>query len=163
MTTKANHTFSADFEQVYAKVTDPEFLRAKYLGIGGRNVSFSESAQDGDVFRLVSSREVPSNPPAFARKFLADWNKMDETMEWKRNADGSARGTYTGKVKGVPGVLEGTFDLRPDGSGCVEDIAMTAHIRVPLVGKKIAAIVEGETADSLVDEYEFLCGELGES
>ena len=163
MTTKANHTFSADFEQVYAKVTDPEFLRAKYLGIGGRNVSFSESGQDGDVFRLVSSREVPSNPPSFARKFLADWNKMDETMEWTRNKDGSAHGAYVGKVKGVPGVLEGTFDLRADGSGSVEDIVMTAHIRIPLVGKKIAAIVEAETADSLVDEGAFLRGVLGEA
>ena len=40
---------------------------------------------------------------------------------------------------------------------------MTAHIRIPLVGKKIAAIVEGETADSLVEEYAFLRGVLGEA
>jgi hypothetical protein len=40
---------------------------------------------------------------------------------------------------------------------------MTAHIRVPIVGKKIAAIVEGETADSLVDEGAFLSRELGEA
>ena len=163
MTVKTKHRFAASLDEVYAKVTDPDFLRAKYLGIGGRNVSFSESGQDGEVFRLRSSREVPSNPPGFARKFLADWNKMEETMEWTRNKDGSARGVYTGKVKGVPGVLEGTFDLSPDGTGCVEDIAMTAHIRVPLVGKKIAALVEDETAASLEDEYAFLRGDLGEN
>jgi hypothetical protein len=39
---------------------------------------------------------------------------------------------------------------------------MTAHIRVPIVGKKIAAIVEDQTADSLVDEGAFLRQELGE-
>ena len=162
MSHATRHSFTASFDEVYAKVTDPNFLRAKYLGIGGRNVNFSESAQDGDVFRLRSSREVPSNPPAFARKFLADWNKMEETMEWTRNDDGSAHGAYVGKVRGIPGGLEGTFDLRADGTGCVEDIVMTARIRVPIVGKKIAAIVEGETADSLVDEGAFLSRELGE-
>ena len=162
MSHSTKHSFSASFDEVYARITDKNFLQAKYEGIGGRNVSFSEAGQDGDVFRLKSSREVPSNPPGFARKFLSDWNKMEETMEWSRNPDGSAHGAYTGKVKGVPGVLEGTFDLRADGSGCVEDIVMTAHIRVPLVGKKIAAIVEGETAASLVDEYAFLRNDLGE-
>jgi hypothetical protein len=40
---------------------------------------------------------------------------------------------------------------------------MTARIRIPIVGNKIAAIVEGETADSLVDGYAFLRGDLGEA
>ena len=162
MSHATQHSFTARFDQVYAKVIDENFLRAKYEGIGGRNVNFTECGQDGDVFRIRSSREVRSNPPAFARKFLADWNKMEETMEWSRQDDGSAQGIYVGKVRGVPGVLEGTFDLRPDGTGCVEDIVMTAHIRVPIIGKKIAAIVEDETADSLVEEYAFLRKDLGE-
>ena len=163
MSHKTRHAYAASFDEFYAKLIDETFLRAKYEGIGSRNVSFSECRQDDDVFRIKWAREVPSNPPAFARKFLKEWNSLDESIEWILKSDGSAHGDYACKTHGVPGTLKGDFDLRPDGTGCVEDIVMKATIKIPLIGKKIAAIVEDESADSLVKEYAFTRGELGEA
>ena len=163
MSHKTKHAYSASFDEIYAKLIDEAFLQAKYEGIGSRNVSFSECSQDGDVVMIKWTREVPANPPAFARKFLKEWNSLDETMEWSLNSDGTAHGDYSCKTLGVPGMLTGNFGLRPDGTGCVEDIVMTSVVKIPLVGKKIAAIIEDESAQSLAKEYTFTRGELGEA
>ena len=163
MTFKTTHAYAASFDEFYGKLTNKAFLQSKYEGTGSRNVTISECRQDGDVFRVVWAREVPSNPPAFARKFLAEWNSLHETIEWSRKGDGSAFGDYKCKTSGVPGVLEGKFDLRSEGSGCVEKITMKATVRIPILGKKIAAIVESETEDQLDKEYAFSRSELGES
>jgi hypothetical protein len=163
MSHKTRHAYAASFDEVYAKLTDEAFLRAKYEGIGSRNVNFSECRRDGDVVSIKWTREIPANPPAFARKFLKEWNTLDETMEWTLDNDGSAHADYSCDTRGVPGKLKGDFKLRADGTGCVEDIVMTSTVSIPLVGKKIASVIEDESAKSLADEYEYTKKDLGEA
>ncbi len=163
MSHKTRHAYTASFDEIYAKLIDEDFLRAKYEGIGSRNVSFSECRQVGDVVRIRWTREVPTNPPAFARKFLKEWNSLEESMDWTLNSDGSAQGDYICDTRGVPGKLRGDFKLRADGSGCVEDIVMTSAVNIPLIGKKIAAVIEDESAQSLAKEYDFTREDLGEA
>ncbi len=155
MTIETEHQFESSFDTIYGKLTDEEFLRAKYESIGSRNVTFSECAQDDDVFRIEWTREVPANPPAFAKKFFSDWNALEEIMEWSLLDDGTAHADYQCKFGAIPGVLEGEFDLRPDGGGCVEEIIMKATISIPLLGGKIAGLVERDTATQLDQEYQY--------
>ena len=162
MTIEVEYAYAASFDEIYAKLTDEAFLRSKYEGVGSRNVNFSECGQDDDVYRIEWTREVPANPPAFARKFMGEWNSLEEIMEWTLEQDGSAHADYQCKFSTVPGVLEGEFDLRPDGQGCVEEIIMKATIRVPIVGGKIAALVEKDTQEQLNREDAFTRRELGE-
>ena len=143
-------------------LTDQDFLKARYEGIGCRNISFTEFGQDGEVFRIKCTRDVRSNPPAFARKIISEWNTLDETIEWVRQGDDSARAAYRAATKGVPGSIEGQFVLRSKGGGCEEDIAMTASVGIPMIGKKIAALVESESAEALAKEYDFTRDRLGE-
>ena len=151
MTIEVDYAYDISFEDMYARLTDKDFLQAKYEAVGSRKVSISECAQDDDVFRIEWTREVPGNPPAFARKFFGDWNALEEIMEWTLE-DGSAHADYQCKISGVPGVIEGEFDLRPDGKGCVEEIIMKATIRIPIVGGKIAQLVEENTREQLDEE-----------
>lgn len=137
MSHTTQHAYTVSFDAVLEKMLDEDFLRAKYEAIGSRNVSVSECAQDGDVFRIKCSREVRSNPPAFARKFLSEWNSLSETIEWTRQSNGNAHADYVAVTHGVPGSIEGQFDLSPRGEGCVEDIVMTASARIPMIGKKL--------------------------
>ena len=160
MTIEKSYRYDEAFEKIYQKLTDETFLRAKYEGVGSRNVEISECAQDDDVFRIEWSREVPGNPPAFARKFFGDWNRLSEIMEWTLEDDGTAHADYQCKISGVPGVLEGEFDLRPDGKGCVEDIIMKASISIPLVGRKISGLVEEDTEKQLDEEHDFTLANL---
>lgn len=163
MTVTTRHVFKASFDDIYRYLTDEDFLRKKYEGVGSRNVVFSECGQDEDVFRIEWTREVPSNPPGFAKKVLSEWNKLEEIMEWSLEPDGSAHANYLCKVSGVPGDLRGEFDLRIDGGGCVEDIVMQASIKIPLLGKKIAAFVEEDVQTNLAREYDFTRRYLNEA
>lgn len=162
MTIEAEFAYMASFTEIYAKLTDETFLRSKYEDIGSRNLRFSECAQDDEVFRIEWTREVPANPPPFARKFFGEWNSLQEIMEWTLEDDGSAHADYQCKISGIPGVLEGEFDLRPDGSGCVEEIIMKATIRIPIVGGKISTLVEDDCKQQLDKEDAFTRRQLGE-
>lgn len=159
---ETEQAFKASFEKVYGLLTDQDFLRKKYEGVGSRNVEFGECGQDEEIFRIEWSREVPSNPPGFAKKFLSEWNRLEEIMEWTLEDDGSARADYLCHVAGVPGKLEGEFELRPDGKGCVESIVMKATISVPLLGHKVAGFVEDDAEAQLEKEYRFTKSHLKE-
>jgi hypothetical protein len=162
MTIDTSHAYDAGIDALYEMLTDEAFLRAKYEGVGSRNVEFESCEQDGDVFRIEWTREIPSNPPAFAKKILGEWNRTEEIMEWTRESDGGARADYLCKVAGVPGKLEGEFELLPDGDGCVEEIVMKASISIPLIGGKIASFVEADAESNLGKEYAFTRTHLGE-
>ena len=160
MTVKTSQKFSASVDEIYKLLTDKAFLQSKYEGVGSRNVNITECGQDEDVFRIEWTREVPMNPPSFAKKFLSAWNKCDEVMEWSRDGD-TAHANYECRVKGIPGTLYGEFDLSADGDGSVENIAMRADVKIPLVGKKIGSFVEDDVAGQLEREYEFTQKHLG--
>ena len=163
MTVKVTHTFKASFDELYRCLTNEDFLRKKYESVGSRNVEIKECGQDDDVFRIEWTREVPSNPPGFAKKVLSEWNRLEEIMEWSLEDDGSAHANYLCKVSSVPGDLQGEFDLRAVGDGCEEAIVMQANIKIPLLGRKIAGFVEEDAHTNLVKEYAFTQQHLGEA
>jgi len=152
--TKQQH-YDISVDDLFNLLTDESFLSARYEAGGARNISINECAQDGDVFRIRWTREVPADPPGFAKKFLSEWNEMDETVEWHSQGD-AKHSTYTGSPAGaVPIEITSTGDIRPDGDGCVYDITVNVNVKIPLVGKKIAQLVETDIAKSLDTEYEF--------
>jgi len=155
MTIEARYDYDAKFETLYEMLTNEDFLRAKYEGIGSRNVAFESCQQDGDVFRIEWTREIRANPPAFARKFVGEWNRTVEILEWTLESDGQAFGEYLCKVAGVPGKLEGEFELLADGNVCSEEIVMKASIGIPLLGGRIASLVEADAQSSLDQEFAF--------
>ncbi|HXH04173.1 MAG TPA: DUF2505 domain-containing protein [Candidatus Competibacteraceae bacterium] len=154
-------TFSVEYvyentavEELYRLLTSADFLRRKYEGIGSRNLRISECGQDEEVFRVEWRRELRSNPPAFAARFLGEWNALEEIIEWERQGDG-VRADYLGKVRGVPGELRGKFVIEPRGQGCVESITLKAVVNIPLLGGKIAQFAEEDARRSLDAEYQF--------
>ena len=162
MTIEARYDYDASFEILYEMLTNEDFLRTKYEGIGSRNVAFQTCEQDGDVFRIEWTREIRASPPAFASNFLSEWNQTEECLEWTRESDGQAYGEYLCKVSGVPGKLEGEFELLADGKTCFEEIIMKASIGIPLVGGKIASLVEADAYTSLEAEFAFTRAHLAE-
>lgn len=159
---KNKDVYQANLDTVYQLLTNEEFLRQKYESVGSRNLEFQECKQDGDVFRICWTREVPANLPSFAKPFLDPWNKLVEEMEW-RDEEGGKEGLYEGKIKGGIITINGEFHLKPKGSGCVEDIEMLVTVSIPLVSGKIAELVKNDTSKNLKGEYEFTRKYLGES
>jgi hypothetical protein len=156
MTITAKDEYKAGFDHIYKLLTDQNFLEKKYQeGVGSRNIVFEECKQDGEVFRIRWTREVPADPPSFAKAFLSAWNHLTEVMEWRDSKEGGKEALYRGKIKGVPITIYGEFHLNAVGSGCVESIEMEAEVSIPLVGGKIAELVERDAKKNLTGEYNF--------
>lgn len=152
--TREQH-YDMSVEDLFALLTDASFLTARYEAGGARNIAINECAEDGDVFRIRWSREVPADPPGFAKKFLSEWNAMNEKVEW-RSQGASKTSTYTGAPEGaVPIQITSDGVIHPDGGGCIYEITVNANVKIPLVGKKIAQFVESDIGDNLDAEYEF--------
>lgn len=160
MTVKKNYSYACDVDTLFDLVTNSDGLVRKYESCGARNVNVRHCDSDGDTRVIEWTREMPADPPGFAKKFMAEWNKLDEKMTWTRSGD-RVTGRYTGTVSGVPGSLSGDFSIEPDGDGCREVISMSADVKVPLVGKKIASVVEEDVDKNLDAEDKFHRSEVG--
>ena len=160
MTVHKNYHYDCDVDTLFDQVTNEASLKAKYESCGARNISFTQCDSSGDTRTIKWQRDMPADPPGFAKKFMSEWNTLTETLVWTRSGD-QVKGKYTGQVKGVPGSLSGDFTIKADGDGCVEVIAMGADVKVPLVGKKIAALVEEDVDKNLDGEDAFHRSQVG--
>lgn len=161
MTITAKDEYKATFGEVYQLLTSQAFLQKKYEAVGSRYVEFQECQQQGDVFRIRWTREVPAEPPSLIKAFVEPWNKLTEVMEWQ-DKEGGKEGIYKAEITDLGAKIRGTFFLVPVESGCVEHIEMYAEASMPFFGDKIVELIEKDTKKNLGGEYQFTLAHLGE-
>lgn len=162
MTVTAKHTFNKGVDALWALVSDGDAQKAKFEALGARNVQIQKAEGDGNNFTIEYQRDMPADPPAFAKKFVSEWNTLQESIVWTDDGNGGKKGVYKAKTVGGPSAtIEGTFHIQPEGDGCSNTISITATVGVPLVGKKIAAMIEGDTEKNLDDEYAYTKNAIG--
>jgi hypothetical protein len=138
MDVKRSHTYAAPIEVVIAMLSDPEATTAKYDGMGHRDIEIVDCSAGDGTLHIESSRVVDVDLPGFAKKFLKPTNTMRQTDEWLETEDGSWDGTFAVDVDGAPIELSGVMRLTPDDDACTHEVTITMHVKVPLVGGKIA-------------------------
>ncbi len=151
-----SHRFAAPIAEVFAALTEPEALTAKYESLGHRDVTITgrEVSEDGAV-TVRSKRTVPLDVPGFAKKFLSPTNAVEQTDQWSApDAAGARTGTWQVKAA-VPVEVSGTLRLVPDGDGCRFDIVANVTSKVPLVGGKLASFVAGDVRKTIDAEFAF--------
>ena len=138
MDVKRSHTFAAPIEAVIAMLGDPDATTAKYDGMGHRDIEILDCVIGDGTVRVESSRVVDVDLPGFAKKFIKPTNTMHQTDEWHELDDGTWDATFAVDVEGAPVELSGTMRLTPGEGTCTQDVTITMHVKVPLVGGKIA-------------------------
>jgi uncharacterized protein YndB with AHSA1/START domain len=160
----SSHTYAASPEDVFAMMTDPEVLTAKYESLGHHDIQITEHAVDaGGAVTVASRRSVPMDVPGFARKFLNPMNTVEQRDEWDAPAaDGSRTGTWHVKAAGVPVDVGGTLHLSPGKKRRTTVVEVSGEVRssVPIVGGKLAGFVGGDVQRTLGAEEEFNDGHL---
>lgn len=132
------HAYPVPVETVIAMLSDKSATVEKYESMGHQDVEVTEFAADDDSLHIVSQRVVTVDLPGFAKKALKPTNTVVQTDDWKRAADGSWAGTFTGDVKGSPVKIAGAMTLTPTGDGCEHQVTINVDVKIPLVGGKIA-------------------------
>jgi hypothetical protein len=155
------HNYDQNVDIVFKAFIDPNFVKAKYEGIGARNVEIVECSEQGGAHTFETKRELPANVPGLLSKFLGAWNRIEQSEAWQGEAGTSRVGiNKIGIVSlpsgiSVPVTVTGTQTLRPNGDGCTNDIVFEINCGIPLIGKKLAEFVAGDIQKFMGLEYGF--------
>jgi hypothetical protein len=160
MEIKDLHQYDHAVESVFQFFHDPNAVKTKYETIGARNVEILDASEDGGVFTIKIQREVPADVPGVLQKFLGAWNKVVQTERWQTTADGGRTCDLDVDIAGVPVTVTGTMALQPRGEGCANDVRMKVTCGIPLVGKKLAEFVGGDTKKAMDSEYAYIKSHL---
>jgi hypothetical protein len=160
MKIKVLHQYAQDVETVFGLFHDPAFMKAKYAGIGARNIEVLECVGSEGRYTIKVKREVPADVPSLLKKFLNPWNTLVQSETWEGKAGGPYRCKLAIDIAGVPVSIGGVMELRADGAGCVNDVQLEIKCGIPLIGGKLADFVGGDAGKATQAEYEFIRAHL---
>lgn len=149
---KLRFDYPHPIDAVFAKLTDAEHLKARSAAAGHKNIQLTVDEKDGR-FTIRLERDIESEIPSFAKRFVNPVNHVVDTIQWTSDGDGK-RGTYDALVSARIRV-KGVMTLKPSGKGCVYEDTCTPTVDVPLVGGKVADLVAKETQKAIEIDCRF--------
>jgi uncharacterized protein YndB with AHSA1/START domain len=154
------HHYDADVDTVFAKLSDPAFLKRKYADEGATAASVEADDRAGNP-RIVSKRKVTVDLPGFAKKVMAPTNTVVQTDDWAAAAaDGTRVCAYTVEVQGVPSRIDGTVTLSAEGGGTSQVVEAEVKVSIPLLGGRLERFAVDSATKLLAREAEFTAREL---
>lgn len=129
-------------DEVFAAQSDPHYVVWKHEHMAAFDVSASAREQ-GDRVIVSSSRRLPAELPSLAKRFVGESILVDEVHDWVAapRTDGTRHGRVTATFGPAPMSVDGTLQLRPDGSRTVLEVVIHCRANVPLVAGKLETIV----------------------
>jgi hypothetical protein len=147
-------TFPAPPEEVWALLTDPQYIEAKGLRSGAAEVAPQVRQEEGRI--LVISRRtmhLPDSFPGFIKRFTGDSLVLLETQQWQpAGGDGVRRGTFIIDFGGQPLAFHGELELRASAAGSEVVTSGTLKASVPLIGGKAEGVARDWTVKYLRKE-----------
>ncbi len=150
-----SNTYPATTEDIFKAMLDKAYIEKKFTAMGGKNTVFLEFGEKNGQFIVKTQREVPSNPPGFAKKLIKPWNTIVQTDTWKMTDDASKKGLFEIVAQGTPITIGGTIWLKPTDDGCERVIETNIKCRIPLIGGKIEKFVEGDCRSNIDADHSF--------
>lgn len=153
----ARHSFTQSADALFAAMTDADHLTRRAEAAGHRNITIQIDTA-GDTTTVRMERDIEAEIPSFAKKVVSPVNHVVTTFEWKKSGDGYS-GSYRADVN--PRIrIDAKVSIRPKGDGCEYVDEFRAQVDVPLIGKKIAGLVEKETASAVEADLRWSANEL---
>ena len=153
------YEIESDADSVYRLLTDKQFLveRIEALGEDPPTVKVSKKGKGVEIsLRRIKHLDLP----AMAKKIVGDSQQFEMTERWKPDGNGWV-GEYLLDVLGAPAKISAEFELRPSENGCTYTITHCPEVKVPLIGKKLEALLMKETEQGCDDEIDYLVEALG--
>ena len=147
--------YAKDMETVFKVLTDKSFLIKKFESTGAKNITIPECAEKNDTFVITRKLDIPANPPGFAKKFVKAMNTVTATDTWRSYDRERKTGEFKIAIKGLPVSITGSLTLNPTKQGCDYIVEFDAKVHIPLIGNKIAKLIENDTRANLEMDYQF--------
>ncbi|PID42276.1 MAG: hypothetical protein CSB48_10845 [Proteobacteria bacterium] len=156
MEIKARHVYRAPVDSVFKCFGSRGDIKAKHEALGARNIKIDRCDLTDTTLTLSLQRQVPADAPAMLKKFLSEWNTINQTENWSGQPGERYEGDFHVKIHGVPVTLDGKCVLTSEGDQAVNDVTVKVECNIPLVGKKLAAFIAENCAGTMEQEYAFL-------
>ena len=138
------YKFRANIDQVFALLTDAEYLVDRCLELGELSADCTVE-DDNDEIVITLSREVERNLPSFLARLFDSRQKIEMIERWKDKGN-IRHGSYVLKVEGQPIVLEAEMHLKADGNdSCTYTISHSAKAQMPLIGRRVESFIVSQT------------------
>ena len=125
---------------------------ARCAAAGHKNIQITvEEKGDKTVVRI--ERDIETDIPAFAKKVVDAVNHVVDVLEWRTSGEdrvGTYHVTVTKRIS-----VSGRMEIRKSGDGCVYRDTCDPKVDMPLIGKKIAKLVETETVKQVGNDLAF--------
>lgn len=148
-------------QRVFETLTDREYLEARQAELGGQNAALLKFDTGGSpldraeyTVRQGVGRE---HLPSVIQKVLPGDLVIERTETWRRTAEGAYEATIVANVASAPGRITGTqrlTDLEDIGGGRPgSEFALDgeAHVKIPLIGGKVEAVI-AEQVEKIIDK-----------
>ncbi|PIE43491.1 MAG: hypothetical protein CSA50_05100 [Gammaproteobacteria bacterium] len=156
MEVTARHVYQASVACVFKTFGTPEDLQAKHESLGARNIEIDQCDLTETKLNLSMHRQVPTEVPGILKRFLSDWNTVDQTESWSGQPGEGYEGNFHIHIHGVPVTLNGKCILTREGDHSINDVSVKIECNIPLVGKKLAAFIAENCARTMEQEYAFI-------
>lgn len=149
------HAYEKDTDTVFKVLTDESYLVKKFAATGAKNIRIPECGQHNGRFVIRRQMDLPANPPDLLKRFVKSTNFVDAVDTWQSFDKAAKTGVFEVNVKGVPISMTGTLALKPTKKGCDYIIAFDVKCPIPLIGGKLAKLVEDDTRANQQKDYAF--------
>lgn len=137
-------------ELVHALLTDEAFLNACLDEAGALSRDVRVRRSENAVAVQVTCEVPADGVPPVARSFVGSSVRLDQTMSWRRGADGLwTAATLVDVHAGSRGSAVGEAALRPDPGGTRLQATAQVTVDVPFLGAKLAEMATGFVREGL--------------
>jgi hypothetical protein len=150
-------SFSFPAEQVYATVTDEDYLRQRLSEIGGVDSELVSRTADNGTVRIVMRQGIdPDDLPGIVKRVVPDGVLIERSESWTAEGGGPPyTATMEASVRGIKGTVSGTTKIADSGQGSEQTTTGEVDIDIPLVGGKIESVIAEQLRELLEVEAQF--------
>lgn len=149
------HEYIQDVDTVYASYIDHDFVKAKALALGSRNVEV-HIVEDLDSVLVYIDREMPAEVPSFLKKFVNPWNKIKQVEEWKAHSNGAYTCTIKIETESPLLSINSQIQLSPAENGCTTENTTEIKSSIPFIGKKLAKFIGDASVLTMDQEHAYI-------
>lgn len=140
-------------EALLTVLTARDFFQARHAMSGVQDFHFDVFAEqhDGFLIRIMRDIDIPlEKVPSFARRFLSPRATLVQEFLWYQRRQQPFRARYRFVLGNVPVEVRGEVTLQDHQQGAEQRLAVEVSSQLPLIGRKLAALV-GERVDRALD------------
>ena len=150
--------FSGSAEDVFNQVTDPQLIVKRCMDLGSIEASCDSNEEEFPL--LTITRKEQADLPAMMKKILGDQQTIKTQQAWSET-DESYDNISPTVIDGTPISIKDNQSLYNLEEGSEISVELSVKASIPLVGKKVEAMVATKIREELFREFEYINQQIG--